>query len=301
MKKTLYIIGAALLAISALSCSRKAEYTALPFVYFENGSQSFYESDGIVEIPVFANAETDFTVAFTTVDGEKTDPNTGLVVPNGENGVDYSVVDNDAAILRFSPSTKKQIIKVNIVDFPGVLTGNKEFALKLQSAGNEVSLGGYSTLKITIIDNDHPLKALFGEYAATDADDQSWTVTFTEKPNDYTHAYLDGIVPLFAGNWVSKSLRHYVEVSVSEDLSKITVPLGYVLPDQMDGYDVTIWGITADSRITNSGSLSFDRQEDGSYQLTGNMGFAGIISIEGDLYLAGSGAMAMPPITLVKK
>lgn len=299
MKKILVTTGIAFVAMIMLSCNRKAEFTSLSFVYFESNNKTVYESDGIIEIPVYASADAEFTVTFTTVDGEKTDASTGLTVPNGQKGVDYSIVDNDAAILAYPYGTEKQVIKVQIVDFPGVLTGNKEFSLKLQSAGNEVSLGGFSTCKVTIIDNDHPLKEIFGEYAATDKDGVAWTMTFAEDPNSYTQILIDGIIPTVAGNWVGKGLRHYVEAPVTADLKKISIPLGYTFPDTLNDNDVQVFGYDG-SYIYGSGTLTFEKTDDG-YKLDGDRGFAGIYSSGGSYYLAGSNAIVLAPITLVKK
>ena len=299
MKKTLYIICAALLALSMLSCSRQAQFTPLSFAYFESGSLSVYEDVGEVEIPVCATAESDFTLTFTTIDGEKVDATTGLVVPNGQKGVDYSIVDNDAAILRFTPESARQSIKVKITDLPGVITGNRDFSIKLQSAGNEVSLGGFSVCKVTIVDNDHPLKSIFGAYTATDSEGTTWTMTFAEDPTSYTQILLDGIFPAVAGDWVGKSIRHYVEAPVSDDLSKVSIPLGYTFPDAMSNNDVMVWGYDG-TYIYGSGSLVFEKTDTG-FKLDGDKGFVGLYVSGGSYYIAASGAMAMAPITLVKK
>ncbi|MBQ9411381.1 MAG: hypothetical protein IJU21_07220 [Bacteroidales bacterium] len=299
MKKIIFPIIAALAAMSLFSCSRKVDFTTLSFVYFENGSKTVYEDAGEIEIPVFASADVDFTVTFTSIDGVKTDSNTGLEVPNGQKGVDYSIIDNDAEILRYSGGAQRQVIKVSIVDFPGVLTGNKEFTLKLQSAGNEVALGGVSTCKVTIIDNDHPLKEIFGEYTATDKDGASWTMTFAEDPNSYTQVLLDGIVPAVAGDWVTKGVRHYIEAPVTADLSKVSVPLGYTFPDAMNDNDVMVYGYDG-TYIHPSGSLAFEKTEDG-YKLDGDKGFVALYESGGSYYLAASNGIALAPITLVKK
>lgn len=300
MKKTLYTIGVALLAMSMLSCSRDAKYTALPFVYFQNASMSVYEDAGEITIPVYANAETDFTLTFTTIDGVKEDPTTGLIVPNGTKGVDYEIVDNEAAILRFPQGTTQQDIKVKIIDFSGTLTGNKDFTIQIQSAGNEVSLGGYSSMKVTIIDNDHPLKSVFGEYTATDADGQSWTMTLAEDPKSYTSLFIDGIVPYVAGHWVGKNQRHYVEAPVNASDLKISVPLGYTLPDSLDGHDAVLYGYTPPSSVTGSGSIAMEKTDNG-YKVDGKLGFVLIFEEPDGLYLAASNGMASAPITIVKK
>ena len=303
MKKILTILATAALAASVLaSCSRKVDYTEIPFVYFNNASISVSEDAGIIEIPVMALANTEFVVTFETEDGQKKDSNTGQMVPNGENGKDYAIVDNDAAILRFPPGTEQQVIKVAITDMTGVLTGNKDFTVKLTTAGSEVSLGGFSSCKVTIIDNDHPLKAIFGEYMATDGDGLSWTMTFAADPNSYTQVFLDGIVPTFSGNYVGQGLRHYVEAPVTVDpvtgKFSVSIPCGYKLPDPFNGHDIMIFGYDG-TYIYSSGYQLFEQTEDG-FVMEGERGFAAIYE-NGGYYLAASDAMVMGPITLKKK
>lgn len=303
MKKTLTILATAALAASVLaSCSRKVDFTEIPFVYFNNASISVAEDAGIIEIPVVALANTDFAVTFTTVDGQKKDSNTGQLVPNGEKGKDYNIVDNEAAILTFHPGTEQQVIKVSITDMTGVLTGNKDFTIKLLTAGSEVSVGGISTCKVTIIDNDHPLKAIFGEYLATDGDGISWTMTFAADPNSYTQVFVDGIVPTFAGNYVGQGLRHYVEAPVTTDpvtgKFSVSIPCGYKLPDPYNGHDILIFGYDGDF-IYMDGTQTFEQTEDG-FVMEGDRGFAAIYE-NGGYYLAASDATVLGPITLKKK
>ncbi|MBR3075642.1 MAG: hypothetical protein IKH11_07835 [Bacteroidales bacterium] len=298
--KKLYIIAAVLPALAGVSCNRLVEYTDIPFVYFPNPTVSIYEDAGIIDIPVKASSDVEFTLTFETVDGEKTDPATGVKVPNGQRGVDYDIVDNDAALVRFASGETEKSIQVKITDFPGVLTGNKDFTIKMVSSGNEVSRGGYSYCTVTIIDNDHPLKSILGEYTATDAEGQVWTMTLAADPNDWYTTFIDGIVPAFAGNWVGKGLRHYVPAKVSEDLSQFSFNYIYKLADQYNGDDVTIWGIQGGSSIYNSGTATFEKTSDG-FKLDGERGLVAITEKNGSYYLAAQNGIANAPITLVKK
>ncbi len=286
-------------ALLCSSCSRKADYTSIPFAYFPSTSISVYEDAGEVEIPVKAMADMAFTLTFETVDGTKEDSSTGLIVPNGKRGEDYDIVDNDAALIRFNAGEEQKSIKVKIVNFPGALTGNKDFTIRMTGAGNEVTLGGNSYCKVTIIDNDHPLKSIFGEYTATDADGNSWTMTFAADPDNWYTTFIDGIVPAFAGSYVGQGHRHYVPATVAEDLSRVSVTLGYKLAEAYNDHDINIWGYDG-QYIYNSGTLAFTKTDDG-YILEGNRGFAAIYESGGSYYLAASNGIAMAPIKLVKK
>lgn len=296
MKK---IVCIALMALSLAACSRVVRYTSIPFVYFENPALSVFEDAGVIDIPVSAQAEGTFTVAFEAVDGTRRDALTGQTVPNGQQGEDYFIVDNPAAVLHFTEGVTTQNIQVSIKDFPGVLTGNKDFTVRLLSAGSQVSVGGFSSCKVTIIDNDHPLKTILGEYAATDNEGNSWTMTLVADPDNVYNVFIDGIVPTFAGSYTGKGLRHYVVATVSQDLNTITVPLGYKLADPYNDNDIVIFGYDG-TYIYPSGTCYFTATEDG-YALEGNRGFAAIYESGGSYYLAASDGLAMAPISFVKK
>lgn len=299
MKKKVYLISAALLAAMSISCSRLVDFTEIPFVYFPSPSLSVYEDAGVIEIPVKAMSDVAFTLTFETEDGVKTDKATGLPVPNGKKGVDYDIVDNDAAILHFNADEGEKSIKVNITDFTGTLTGNKDFTLRITGSGNEVSKGGYTYCKVTIIDNDHPLKNIFGEYTATDSSGASWTMTFAADPDNWYTTFIDGIVPTFAGGYVGQGLRYYVPGTVAEDLSTITVPLGYKLADPYEDQDILIYGYDG-TYVYGSGNATFEKTATG-YKLDGDRGFAALYISSGSLYLAAQNALVTAPITLVKK
>ena len=297
MKKTISIITAALCLIA---CDRHVAFTNLPFVYFNTSSISVYEDAGEVKIPVCAKADVAFNLSFETVNGQKKDSGTGQMVPNGQAGVDYDILENEAKVIHFNAGQQSDTIRVSITDFPGILTGNKDFTIRILNAGTEVSLGGFSTCKVTILDNDHPLKEVFGEYAATDGEGTSWTVTLAEDPNSFTQVFFDGIVPTFAGAYVSTGKRYYVPCQVTEDLSKITVPLGYTLADTNMDESIMIGGYAGGSSFSLSGTVTFSKTDTG-YKLDGNRGFIAIYEDEGEYWLAASDAIVSAPITLVKK
>ena len=273
MKKTFVLL---LAALAFASCNRKVEFTELPFVYFTNSSMSVYEDADVVKIPVNALSDTDFAVTFEAVDGIKLDEATGLYIPNGTNGEDYKVIDNDAAIIRFAAGQVSDTIKVKITDRPGVLTGNKDFTIKLMGvSGGMVSLGGFSSCKVTIIDNDHPLKEILGAYDATghsyfDDADVNWTMTLVADPNDYYKVWIDGIMPLFAGDYLSGAdgKNHAVYATfkksddVSADLSSFTVAGGQKLADPYNGYDIVV--MTFSGTSISQSPITFTRNSEGT-------------------------------------
>lgn len=276
MKKTLRFIAAlGLGAIWLNSCSRDVDFTDLPFVYFDDATLTVAEDAGRIRIPIHASDKGTFTLSFDIVDGTKVDPVTGQTVPNGKAGEDFTIVDNPAAILNFR-SEDVQYIDIDIIDFDGVLTGNKDFTIKLRSAGNEYSLGGFSNLKVTIQDNDHPLKEILGAYEVTAYDyfggaNESWTMTFVADPNDYFRIWIDGITPTFVGHYLSGADGNNHAIygtfnkidDVTANLNAITIPAGQKFADTYNDYDILISRISGGG-YSNSGNITFNRLSDGS-------------------------------------
>lgn len=306
MKKSISI----LLAVLALaSCNRKVAFTELPFVYFPTATISVYEDTSVVCIPVCAIAETDFAVTFETVDGEKKDLTTGQMVPNGKSGEDYDVIENDARILRFKAGQKSDTIKVNITDRPGLLTGNKEFSIKLLSAsGGEVSLGGFSSCKVTIIDNDHPLKSVLGAYTAKGYDyfddkEVEWTMTLVADPNDYYKVWIDGIFPLVEGDYLSgaEGKNHSVYATfkknddLSADLGSFIIAGGQKFTDPVEGYDITVMTVSGSS--VSDSAITFTRTSDNTGYQAG-AGYGAYVTTS-----SGSGFLELifPGPTITKK
>ena len=62
MKKIVYTISALLVLAS---CSRLAEYTEIPFVYFSSPAVSVYEDAGEIEIPInVSSSDVAFSLTF---------------------------------------------------------------------------------------------------------------------------------------------------------------------------------------------------------------------------------------------
>ena len=241
MKKFTYIILSIAAGLCILSaCDRKASFFEMTAVYFARPNMNVFEDEGTVKIPVSVlHPNTDFMISYTVEDDTAID------------GTDYITSEVSTGVLSFAKGQDEAYIEIQIVDFPGELTGNKKFRIKIGNVSNEVTRGGFSTCTVTIVDNDHPLRDLFGEYDASGYDyfDEKmvdWTMTITETPDlpettaDYYKIYIDGIFDFVAGNWINSGLRHYVPATVSRDLSTITIPGGWQLGDTYQDYDVAL-------------------------------------------------------------
>lgn len=308
MKKNKSIILSAALALVALSsCDRHVPYTEIPFVYFDSPNISVYEDAGEIEIPVKVKGATSaFSLTFEAVDGRKKDAATGSFIPNGEKGVDYNIVDNDASIIRFNEGETEKIIKASIKDFTGTLTGNKDFTIKILNAGTEVSLGGFSSCKVTIIDNDHPLKSVLGAYSASGEDywagHKDWTLTLVADPDDYFKVWIDGILPDFEGDYLSgvEGRNHAVYATFNKinettaDLTSFSMRAGQKFADPYQDYDIQIVSFSGSSYST-SGSVVFTANSDGT-GFSSSAGFGSYIPEANQFF-----QMMIPPVTLVKK
>lgn len=241
MKKFAYIILSIAAGLAVLSgCDRKASFYEMTAVYFARPNINVYEDAGVVKIPVsVSNPNTDFMISYTVEDDTAID------------GTDYKTSETSTGVLSFKNGQENAEIEIEIVDFPDELTGNKKFRIKIGNVSNEVTRGGFSTCTVTIVDNDHPLRDIFGEYNASGYDyfdDKmvDWTMTITETPDmpetlaDYYKIYIDGIFDFVAGNWINSGLRHYVPATVSKDLSTITIPGGWQLGDTYQDNDVAL-------------------------------------------------------------
>lgn len=262
--KKLTVIIITLAAAFLLSCDRKSEFYKQPAVYFARPNVNVYEDVGKVQIPVSVNyPETDFMITYTVEDDTAVD------------GVDYITSETSTGVLSFAKGEDTANIEIDIVNFPDELTGNKKFRIRIGSVSNEVTRGGFSTCTVTIVDNDHPLRDLFGEYNAAGYDyfdDKmvEWTMTITETEdqpetlNDYYKIYIDGIFDMMAGDYINNGLRHYVPATVSRDLSTITIPGGYQLGDTYQDYDVALAWVSITSQGGSydlSSSVVFEQQE----------------------------------------
>lgn len=136
---------AVLAGVAALSaCNKYAEYNWTPFVSLDVRSATISESDPATAwtLPVHIyNHDGACTVTYT------------VEAISAKEGVDYTLADA-SGVLSFPAGTDTQNIVVNISGQPGVYTGNVKFAVKLQSASDDVTLGVTNTCTVTVVDKD---------------------------------------------------------------------------------------------------------------------------------------------------
>lgn len=228
MKKiTKIFAGVALAVIAFASCSKLNEAPvfeeAESFAAFSGSTFNINEDGGKIVIPVniaaYSTVKTNvsYTILDASLDGSKY---------TAKNGVDFRDTNTDG-VLVFDGTTYTQNIVIEIVNQPGVYTGDITFGIELQSASG-LKLSSEKLCQVTIADLDHPLASILGEYTATSYDPAgvptSWTVTLKKDPADVHVVHIDYIVK---GAMDYKSWGDWSYTgNVSDDLKKITVPLG---------------------------------------------------------------------------
>lgn len=256
------------------------------FVAFDKATATIKEDGGAIEIPVTLASVKGIaaTVSYESVDG------------TAKVGEDFELVDPQAT-LTFSAEARTQYVKVKILPKTGLYTGDLKFTLQFKSTG-DVKAGAESTCTITIVDNDHPLTFVLGDYKAMGKDnnnkDVEWTMTLKKDPKDINVVWFYNIANL--GDWAGDDIMYYGVVSA--DKKTITLPIGQKSEYKYKGTTpVSFFALTDGGtkyategkmvvNIENGGkNLIFDK-ELGFYCLIEGAGWVGFI---------------MPGITAVKK
>lgn len=180
------------------------------FVAFDKASLSINEDKPTLSIPVtLASVKgVSATVTYIIVDG------------TAKQGVDFTLAD-PAATLTFDATNRTQNIVINVINNPGVFTGDLSFTIKLAEEGS-VKPSAEKSCVVTIKDLDHPLSSILGNYSVSAESAFGGTVDFTmnivKDPNDVTVVWIGNIAGIGDG-------AGFYGV-VNEEKTEISVPLG---------------------------------------------------------------------------
>jgi hypothetical protein len=212
MRKILSILTIAIMVVFS-SC----ELNEVPlfddndaFVAFEKASLSIAENGGTLNIPVTVASVKGVTsiVTYTIIDG------------TAKQGVNFTLVDGSAT-LNFDATNRTQYIQINIVNIPGVFTGDLKFEVKLSDDGT-VKPSAEDVCTVTIQDNDHPLAAILGTYNVTAqsywGSTEEFTMTILKDPKDISVVWIGNIAGIGDG-------PGFYGV-VNEAKTQIAIPLG---------------------------------------------------------------------------
>jgi hypothetical protein len=110
-------------------------------------------------------------------------------------GRDYDLVGG-SSVLTFAANSPVQYVEFDILAHAGDFTGDRSFGVKLTSSGN-VNIGAADSVAIKILDLDHPLAFILGNYIgsgidAWDGSLYSWSgVVFEKDPEgDVTKVWI---------------------------------------------------------------------------------------------------------------
>lgn len=198
------------------------------FAAFTADAISVDENKGTLSIPVEVASidPVKTTVSYKIVDGK---------AKVGENFKDL----NESAVLVFDGTTRSQNIELQIIDKAGEFTGDLDFSIELIAATG-LKLSMEKTCKVTIVDLDHPLAAILGEYTVSCNDywkgEHTYTMTLTKDEKDVTVVWCNKIVSLSGS-------RAYANVTQDEETGAYTLsfPGGQTLFAEYDeGEDLVL-------------------------------------------------------------
>lgn len=212
------------------------------FVAFNSASVSVVETVGTVNIPVTLASLSGLsaTVSIEAVDG------------TAKSGVNYTVTTSSVS---FSENAATQNIVVDIKNIDG-FTGDLKFTLKLGNTG-DVNAGSENVCTVTIVDKDHPLEAILGDYnfKATDVwgDEWDYTVNVVKHPTDISKVYFYNLNSYLNSIGYSAPTYNVYEAVVNDEKTIITLPLG----QDFGGYGFTLVGYDGSNYIT-SGNIEME-------------------------------------------
>jgi hypothetical protein len=238
MKKIYSILTVALIVLVS-SCDKLNEMPEFndgdAFVAFNKTTMSVNEDGSTLSIPVTLASVSGISanVTYTVTDG---------TAKLGEN---FTLADASAT-LSFDATNRTRDIVINIINKPGVYTGDLKFTIQLSGAG-AVKPSAEGTCTVTIADIDHPLSAILATYNAS-ADSYfasrghfDWSIKIEKDENDVSVVWISNLDPYFAKyGYVAPNYNYFYGV-VNDDLTKITIPtgqnMGYNETTTLEGFD----------------------------------------------------------------
>lgn len=185
------------------------------FAAFDKTAVSVKEDAGSVRIPVTIASIDPVEVAVTYA---------AVDTLGAKNGVNFKFT-NESGVLSFDGEQRTAYIEVEIIDNPGVFTGDLKFSVDLKGAG-DLNLGANKTCVVTITDNDHPLAAILGNYTGSGPDYSGAMATFNinvvKDADDLNVVWFENFDPTFASYSSSTVNRFYGNVSAAK--TEIVIP-----------------------------------------------------------------------------
>ena len=226
MKNYNKILTIAFVALLLVPSCKKLNQTPVfeaseSFAAFKTSSAKVDENKGQVVIPV----------QIASIDPVQTAVSYKLVDGSAKVNENYKDT-NDSAVLTFDGTTREQNITIEILDKAGAFTGDLNFSVELIAATG-LKLSAENKCTVTIIDLDHPLAAILGEYEVSAyghwEHELTYKMNLSKDPKDISIVWCDGILPMVAGNASFSPV--YAVVTKDEETEKytLTFPMEQVL------------------------------------------------------------------------
>ncbi|MEG0519367.1 MAG: Calx-beta domain-containing protein [Bacteroidales bacterium] len=288
MKKILtYLNTIILIALLLVSCNPNRYATfddADAFVAFDAPNVKVNENAGFIEV----------SITLASVQGVNTTIKCIATDGKAISGKDY-LLDGDGSLV-FDSQNRTQKLKVKIINNPGRYTGDLDFTLTFVNTGT-VNVGAASKCVVSILDLDHPLASILGDYTASgsnpeDGTSLSWTMTLRKDPTDVSKIWFYNIANL--GSWAMDDIMYYGVVN--KDLTTITIPVGQESKyAYSNGNHVALLSLNANGDDNDEGSITVKILENGKKFKFEEFGI--MCNIAG----AGWIGAVMPEITCAKK
>lgn len=293
----LSIIAAGALLLASCSLNDTPEFNdAEAFVAFDKVSISVAEdttvASALLRVPVRLTSLGGLTstVTFQFFDGHA---DRGAL-----DGRDYEFAGGNS-VLTFSADAPVQYIEIDILSHAGVFTGDRSFGIKLTGSGS-VKMGAADSVAITILDLDHPLAFILGNYVATGTSNYNgpsqWATELAKDSADVTKVWISDI----AYAWGEPVPVYGI---VNEEKDAIRIPVGQV-PDLYGPttYDIALvgyYGPEGDDRIPDGGFITATIAPDGTITVLDY--FGGLASYKSNGQIAGWIDLFLPGVVFSKQ
>jgi hypothetical protein len=252
------IAGAALFNACELNDYPKFD-DAEAFVAFESEQISVKEDSETLLVPV----------RLTSLNGISTSVSFEIIDSTAIQGRDFRL-NGGASVLTFDGKEPVQNISFDILPHIGEFTGDRLFGIKITNSGS-VNIGGMDTIYVTILDIDHPLSFILGDFNATATSYfngvQTWTVTLNKDVSDVSKVWITNLV---AGGSSASSPVYGI---VNADKTEIKIPVGQDIA--ITSYDVKLegfYGPDGETEIPDGESITGLIDEDGTIRIQDEFG-----------------------------
>ena len=278
--KSIYALVAGTLLLASCADNEHPKFNdADAFAAFTKSSMSVNENveSGELKIPVL----------FTSLAGLNKSVDFEIVDGTAAQGVNFEVT-NASNTLSFTKEAPEQYITIKVND-NDTFGGDISFTINLKETG-DTNLGASKTCSVTIIDDEHPLAFMLGNYSGNAESFYNgptvWDLTLEKDPDDVSVVWISNMVP--GGSLVP------IYGVVNDEKTEIRIPVCQSLGVHSSYGDITLdcYDATGDEYIEKGGNVIGTIDANGTITINNWMGSA---------VSAGYFEILTAPIVLTKK